>query len=106
VGVSLAKAWHALCMPLQLAEDFSGETHMNISAISSATSASAVQRTAQSAAQSTQSAQSGSASNKPSNPSVKPHHQHHHAGGAKGTGALTSGTLTSSGSTPVLDTLV
>ena len=69
---------------------------MNISAISSSANAAAAQR----------GVQSTNASNKPSDPAVKPHHHHHHAGGAKGTGALTAGKLTSSGSTPVLDTLI
>jgi hypothetical protein len=49
------------------------------------------------------------ATNPPSsqpNQGVKPEHHHHHSGGARDAGGLTQGKLTSSGSTPVLDTLV
>jgi hypothetical protein len=75
--------------------DSEGVKSMGIGAISSSAGAAAVQR----------SAPSTNTSNTQSTQAAKPHH-HHHAGGAKGTGALTPGTLTSSGSTPVLDTLV
>jgi hypothetical protein len=42
----------------------------------------------------------------PAQAAQAPHFQHHHAGGSRGTGALTAGKLTSAGTTPVLDTLV
>jgi hypothetical protein len=90
--ISALRSWHAVCTGV----GSRGVKSMSIGAISAAASSAALQAKAVTA----QASQSQSAQ------PTKAHHHHHHGGGGKAAASTTPGTLTSSGNTPVLDTLV